>query len=223
MPTMQIPDRHQPGLAKLYELGDASVRAIRNIFDRVPDTVNPVDIAATDAALTSAATISDLKGILDALVPLYVLKSTKESVLLDQFAEDIANAMASLKSALALTDKHRPTFKANLLTLLGSEHFLTISKAYDLATDDERTFCDARIITDLRPVFGTPIEDGPKGTVIVHLLKIGYHEGNKRHQAFHVALDSPDLKELKRVIERAESKAAAIKSKLKDTHVLGIS
>jgi hypothetical protein len=201
LPTLQIPDRHQPGIARIRELGEPAISAIRNILDQAPDTINPIEIAATDAA-KMIDNIPGLKGILDALASMYVLKSSKESVSLEQFTEDVTDAMASLKSESAITSD-RSKFKASLSTLLGSEHFLTISKGFELATDDERTFCDARVITDLRPVFGTPIEDGPRGTVIVHLLKIGYHEGQKRHQSFHVALDSRDLKELNRVIERA--------------------
>ncbi len=223
MPKLQIPERHQPSLAKIaHDVDDDAIRIIRQIFDRAPDTSNPIEISSSDAAINTVASIP-LAGILDALSSLYILKAGTESVSLEQFVDDISDAMASASPEFRLPQNKRQEFRKRMLALLGSEHFLTISKGYDLATDDERTFCDARIITDLRPVFGTPIEDGPKGTVIVHLLKIGYHEGAKRHQSFHVALDSRDLKELKRVIERAEHKAAAIKSKLKDAHVLGIS
>ena len=66
------------------------------------------------------------------------------------------------------------------------------SKADDLRTEDERVFCTAKILTDLRPVFGSHVEDGPHGMIVVHLLKIGYHSGSEKLHEFFVSLDSGD-------------------------------
>jgi hypothetical protein len=204
-------------------LDDTAIRAIRNVLDQVPDTSNAVEIDTTDAASKLASSISDVKAILDALVSLYVLKSGSESVTLEQFVDDICEAMGLLDSEARVTEAQRPTFRERILTLLSADRFWLVSKAYDLQTDDERTFCDARILTDLRPIFDTPVTAGSKGAVIVHLLKLGYHESNKRHQKFYVSLDSKDLKELRKVIDRAEEKAATLKSQFKDTRFLGLS
>ena len=223
MPKLQIPERHQSSLATIRNLNELDIRAIRAILDRAPDTISPVEIAGTDAALTSAVPGSDIKGILEALASLYVLKAGTESVSLDQFVNDIGDAMTSLESSHRVTDEQLPVFKQNLISLLSVERFLLVSKAFELQTDDERTFCDARILTDIRPVFGTEIKDGSKGAVIVHLLKLGYHEPGRRHMKFYVSLDSSDLKELRKVIDRAEDKAAILKSQLKDMRFFGTS
>jgi hypothetical protein len=221
LPKLQIPDRYQPGLAKIRDLNQNSIEAIRNRLENVPDTTSPEDLA--DASASSAVNIPGAAGVVEALVSLYVLKSGNESVTLEQFADDICDAMASLKSDLRLNEEQRISFREKLLTLLSIDRLWLISKAFDLQTDDERTFCDARILTDLRPVFGAQVSEGPRATVIVHLLKLGYHENNKRHQKFYVALDSKDLKELKKVIDRAEEKATALKSKFKELRFLGLS
>ena len=87
----------------------------------------------------------------------------------------------------------------------------------DVATDDERIFCHARILTDMRPVFGSEIESGPAGMVIVHLMKIAFHDAtSKDHKEFYVSLDSDDLQTLKKIAERAEVKASTLKSKFSD-------
>ncbi len=110
-----------------------------------------------------------------------------------------------------------------MLALLGAEAFTLTAKAQDLQTDDERTFCRARILTDLRPVFGTNIEDGPKGMVIIHLLKLGFHQASERHHdEFYVALDADDLQTLKKVVERAQSKAKILRATVSNLPVLGV-
>src|SRR5207253_649802 len=86
------------------------------------------------------------------------------------------------------------------------------TKVYDLSTGDERTFCHARILTDLRPVFGPNLEDGPKAMLVVHHLKLAYHGDSDKHQEFHISLDADDLETLKKIIERAETKAKSLKS-----------
>jgi hypothetical protein len=219
LPKLQIPERYQSGLAKIRDLDQDSVNAIQGSLEHLPDTTNLEDLA--DASVN--VSIPGLRGIVEALVSLYVLKSGNESVPLEQFADDICDAMAALKSDSRLTAEQRPVFRNNLLALLSIDRVWLISKAFDLQTDDERTFCEARILTDLRPVFGAQVNDGSRAAVIVHLLKLGYHEDNQRHEKFYVALDSKDLKELKKVIDRAEEKAAALKSQFKDVRFLGIS
>jgi hypothetical protein len=57
-------------------------------------------------------------------------------------------------------------------------------------------------------------DEEPYGAVIVHLLKLSYHEDGD-HKEFFVALDDADLKHLKEVIERAERKAKTLRGKLK--------
>ena len=90
-----------------------------------------------------------------------------------------------------------------------------------MRTEDERVFCQARILTDLRPVFGQVIEDGPKAMVVVHLLKLTFHKGSEKHQEFFVSLDGDDLKTLRGLIDRAEAKAKTLKSSIKDVRLFG--
>jgi hypothetical protein len=130
--------------------------------------------------------------------------------------------MESLDSPdLRLPHAERAQFKEKLVTLLGAEVFGIVSKAWDLRTDDERVFCHARILTDLRPVFGQTIEEGPMAMVVVHLLKLAFHRGFEKHQEFYVSLDGDDLKTLRAVIDRAEAKARTLKSSIKDVRLFG--
>ena len=109
------------------------------------------------------------------------------------------------------------------MTLFGSPNFDIVAKAWDLKTDDERVFCGARILTDMRPVFGPNVKDGPKAMAVVHLLKLGFDRVGdpKRHNEFHVSLDAEDLGSLRKLIERAEDKASTLRNSVKDIPVFG--
>jgi hypothetical protein len=88
-------------------------------------------------------------------------------------------------------------------------------KAKELQMEAERTFCDARVITDLRPVFGGNVAESPTSMVIVHTLKVGYHGTNSaRHRELFMSLDADDIAKLKKVLDRAEEKTKTLKSKL---------
>lgn len=84
-------------------------------------------------------------------------------------------------------------------------------KAKELQLESERTFCDARILTDIRPVFRDKVGDKPEAMIVVHTLKIVAHEATG-HKEFYVALDAEDIQSLKKTLERAEDKARSLKN-----------
>ena len=85
-----------------------------------------------------------------------------------------------------------------------------LAKAQNVRGDQERLFCAARILSDVRPVFGnTP--DSISAAVVVHSLNITYHQDGE-HKDFYVALDTNDLRNLKKTVERAEKKHETLKS-----------
>jgi hypothetical protein len=80
-----------------------------------------------------------------------------------------------------------------------------MSKAIRLQRDCERLYCGARIISDIRPVFGDSVEELPVSAVITHTLKLGYDE-MREHKEFFIVLDEADLDALQDVLERAKVK-----------------
>ena len=64
-------------------------------------------------------------------------------------------------------------------------------------------------MTDMRPVFGS--DEKPAGAVVVHTLKLTYHEGPKRSlREFFVAMNRDDLDELREVLDRALRKQSEL-------------
>lgn len=231
MAKLNIPSRYRAGVSQIRKLDQKTVQEIRNLLDRVfaNRNLDDVAVAGTDEIATTALAAFpsesvDFKELATALTALYSVKSRKEDLPIEEFVEDVCDSMEALDSAeLKLPHADRDRFRENLTTLLKADIFAVVAKANDLKTDDERTFCHARILTDLRPVFGQQVADGPQAMVVVHLLKLGYHQGSDKHQQFYVSLDSDDLEELRKHIDRAEAKAKSLRSVVKnDIRVFGI-
>jgi hypothetical protein len=144
---------------------------------------------------------------------MYLVKSG-DDIPLDEFTERIANALEVLPNPeFQLAPAERESFKEKLKILLGAEMFGMVSKVDDLRTESEHIFCHARLLTDMRPVFGTDVEKGPIAILVTHNLKVAYHlSGRKGDHDFYVSLDSDDLSELKEQIIRAEAKASTLRA-----------
>jgi hypothetical protein len=96
---------------------------------------------------------------------------------------------------------------------------LTSVKIADLMNEVERSFWNARILTDVRTSFGSDASVKPSAASILHTLVIRYHDDLARHREFYVALDSADLSFLKALIERAEAKDKTLSDLLAKTDV----
>src|SRR5690348_3513037 len=214
MARLTIPERYRAGVAAIRTLDDRSVREIRDALEGIKKTSDVESVPSTphDVAVNAITSVPtgkaiDTKQVAEAIAGLYGVKSVKD-ISTEEFVDQVCDAMESLPSEdQRLPHAERESFKAKLLTIMNAELFSLIAKVYDLATEDERQFCTARILTDLRPVFGPKVEDGPRAMIVMHLLKLAYHQGSNEHKHFYVTLDADDLKTLKQLIERAELKA----------------
>jgi hypothetical protein len=100
----------------------------------------------------------------------------------------IQTLKSSNDASLVVTDlKEVEKLKARFEKLLGIENIGLLSKAMRLQRDGERLFCDAKTLSDIRPVFHDDASSAPAGGVITHTLKLGYREGGE-HKEFFIVL-----------------------------------
>jgi hypothetical protein len=233
-PKLNIPERLRLGVSKIRRLDERTVQEIKKALDKAGEEPSLKDSAGIEisrdpdavaiAAVRSVASLNlaEFAQIAESLAGLYTAKSMRD-VPLEEFLDSVSDAMENLsQEELRVPHSEREQFKDKLRPLLSSEFFSIVAKAYDLVTE-ERTFCSARILTDLRPVFGLRVEDGPQAMVVMHTLKLVYHEGSKRHEEFFVALDADDLKTLRKLVDRAEAKAETLRPAVKDLRLFGLS
>lgn len=133
--------------------------------------------------------------------------------------EGITNSISTDEDFLDYSKKQFERLEQRLAVLIETHNTLnTISKASDLLLEYENVFSNARIITDIRPIFKPNIDKGLAGALIVHTLKIEYRDvtGTKE---LYLTLDALDLFGLSEELFRAEEKAQILQSLLKQVNL----
>jgi hypothetical protein len=216
MPTLTIPEAALPDLRNIADADqqffDSLIAAIKETgptltggqFERkIAERITPPDKTTLNAILRTSFFFYNLK--------------EKAEVSAKELGEAVATSPIVANSS-EFSEENRKRLQDRLVLLLSLDHSLGVtSKAVDVMTEHERTFCSARIISDIRPVFTDDPEEA-SGAVVIHNLQIGYHQGGEHHECYF-ALDSDDISELKKVIDRAEKKTVALVSILRKSGV----
>lgn len=123
---------------------------------------------------------------------------------------EVAEAIVS-EAALKLSEGEREVGAERLQALLQLESLGLLARAVQLLAEEGDSFCHARTMSDLRPVF-TPDSDPPSvaGTLIRHSLKIRFHTESEL-EAFSVTLDDRGLLKLRDAIDRAIAKGRSLR------------
>lgn len=218
MAALRIPKQNEAGFKILAALGDDSVQELVSALRKVSPVLYGPDLASRVASEVDTIPRSDVDQIAQVLLPLYLLRERYESSV-PEIAEDVCQAMdRSDDEELRLSGEDRDQFKDHLIQLLDIEAVGVGAKALDVLFENQRSYISARIVTELRPIFGPNAEGPPAGALTVHMLKITYQEQGQQKE-FFVALDTTDVGALSKVLDRADSKAESLKAFLAETEV----
>jgi hypothetical protein len=156
----------------------------------------------------------DIKEFLDVTLSLATLRVDR-NVTAEQLAEEISTA-----TDLQIPDEARPELRNRLTTILKVPSVQQLSKAADLLSRDERVFHQARLTTDMRPIFEEDPSKVPSGAVVVHKLTIEFHTAAGVEE-WQVALDENDLSSLRGIVNRAALKGQALHQFMENAHLMG--
>ncbi len=150
-----------------------------------------------------------LSQIIQALVSLYTTRAVT-GLPVSEFV-DLA-CETGQKRGLNLADPQvLERLKQNLVALLEVEGSLAVvSKAVNVVTEQDRIFSQARVVTDLRPVFREDPGASPLAAAVLHTLRIHFHQ-NGELKSFFVAMDDEDVRSLKEALDRAQRKSATLR------------
>lgn len=220
MPALRIPEKYRPGLAVLSAMSDETFETLVVTLNTAPAPPRgQEELTAWVSSKVAGLSQSDIKRLIETLASLYRLR-VRATVKVETLAVDVAEAVSKNTDLKAPSD----LLKNRLVRLLsiGSLN-LVDAKAKELQLEAEHMFCDARIITDLRPVFGSNVQDSPEAMIIVNTLKLGYHDsGEQQHAEIYFALDSDDISKMIDVLKRAQDKAKTLKQKLDSVGIRAI-
>ncbi len=202
--SLMIPKRHQDALARVLSLPAKDQEDIALALQRLPPALMVGDLAKRVAAELKQPE-EGIRSIVLLLANLYRVRE-RSKVPLEEFVDDLRHAAADTgRPDLKLSQDHWDRLRGTLATVMALETSLGITaKALDVMSEHDHVFCEARVLTDVRPVFGD-VKNRPAAAVIAHTLRVTYHEGDGTKE-FFVALDVADIEILKSALGRAESK-----------------
>jgi hypothetical protein len=176
-----------------------------------------VQLGRSPEATPSITNLSpvDAQLVLDAVNSLFRVRAYGD-VSVDEFVSDVCEALRE-EGELKANDESR--FRDRLVRLLSVEALDVGAKAAILRVEYGNVFCDARILTDVRPVYGKSVSAAPEAMIIMHTLKIAYHRGSAggHLSEFYVALSPDEISDLRAALDRAEEKEKSLRS------VIGVS
>ncbi len=215
MPRLNVPERYRPALLRLLSLPNSDFERLASALARESPSISAqLRLSGVTLEGINKKTLDDIGAAISSFCTAW---SAAGDMSADTFAGTLAEAVATFDQ-----DTNVDEARARFRKILEIEPVASFSKASAVLTDNQRDFHEAKILTDIRLAFRPDPSDEPYGAVIIHLLKLVYHEG-ARHEEFHIALDGDDIKRLITVLERAQKKAKKIQEKLKaaQIHYLG--
>jgi len=201
--ALQIPKEQLPSLGKILKLSDAAVQELIGALSSATISAEAQAMAEQIADSVPSIPSEDLTDVVEMLYGLYHVREFS-GVSPTRFVRDLVDTIL-LNPDFGATKAEASTIGKRFQQLLNLKTLNSLSKAIRLQRDGERIYCDAKIISDIRSVFGDDVEKRPIGAVITHMLKLGYDQMGE-HKEFFVVLDEEDLGALQDVVERAKAK-----------------
>jgi len=210
--ALEIPKEDSGSIALIKTLPRAALERLISAIESAPPVSNPEEMADLIARQIVSIPASRLTPVIETLYTLYHIRELS-GVRPARFIDDLIEAIQR-SPHLPLSQKELTKLRSMLEKLMGISTLKTVAKAARLQRDGERLYCEGKILSDIRPIFGTDPEAAPEGAVLTHTLRLGYHEG-AQHKEFHVVLDSEDLIALGELVLRAQVKDKSLRSLLK--------
>lgn len=209
MANYQIPPRRLPGLKALLEMSDETIIRFEEAAQDLPRGLRPDDVA-DHLAQEGVLPESTAREVVRALSSIYSLKKEVNADL-DELVEGICDALKKLdEDSTEPPDRDWDKFKTHFKKLLSMDSTLGMSfKTFYLSIQNEKTYIESNIFSDIRPAFYSQIDDGFDTAAIIHNLQIEYHK-DQTHEVIQIVLDGADVGKLKEQLDRAEKKEKAI-------------
>jgi hypothetical protein len=211
---VRIPEEQQEALARLLSLSREDAATLLTALEGEPPSLS-LAILARHVSTKLTIPRKQLTEILLVLAGMYLTCQTNGRSR-EEFVDAVLTAARRLDQfqSSEIDWDHARGF---LIALLRCDRSLgATTKANGVYYEYERTFAKARILTDIRPIFGDNVDEPPNAAVVVHTLRITYAtpHGQEEPSAFYVALDASDLKQLQEQITRALTKEQSVSKSL---------
>jgi len=210
MSKINIPETVLPGFSSIASFSKEAMNKLVEYLQSIPIKANFEEFGKF------------LSADLDVKAPKEVVKTILSfSELLSEpnadynlLAKDLSE---SYKEISKENDEVEERLKSNLLEIFENSKRLKLSlKANRLIKENDNSFKDAKIVTDIRLVFDEELDNKKRNAFVVHRLHVRFRKANEINDVY-LSLDMEELKDLKSEIERAIKKEEIIKKDYNDT------
>lgn len=201
-----VPEHHRELLEDLARLSDERSEVLCRTFESEDRTFLPLDQLVQNIANSveewpearARLLVSALVSMLNAIF--------SHSVPYNDFTSNVTRS-----ADLSLQPEDRKRLRDTLTRLLTSPVLEASGKAANIASENERNFHTARVLTQIRPIFRNDPTHPPLGGVVLHELHLNAWSDESDH-TYVVTLSSGDLQSLQRVVERALAKSQSLEN-----------
>jgi hypothetical protein len=209
----QMPQRIAQGFQSLSKLSEDSFGQLISTLEEMSPKLFPNQII-NELLSKVDIPVDDVSAIVSTVMTL-----NTHRVLDDVTTEEIADRVLESAADANILVKDQEVFRNKLIRLFELNTLFVSAKALTILQSNENLFRDARIVTDVRPVFGSDTKAPPTAAVLVHMLDLSYlKDGNIQH--LYIAMDSLDIDTLRETLNRAETKAKSLKPLIKGATIL---
>ena len=210
--TIRIPEVVLRGLEKVILLPEGSVEILLGLLSSIDVSKSAAEIKKVLCSNLNSVTAEDADAIFEATISMFAGREQMNTSF-EGLAESVAERFVATKKT---DDAGLSRLKAFLNGLKALEPGIgAITKAMTVGVDHDKVFCESRILSDVRPIFGD-VEDKPVAALVYHSLKVRYHHANDT-KTIQFALDDEDLARLKTVVDRALAKSRSLKQFIRDS------
>lgn len=207
MPQLTVPKEYRDGLTAVLAMSETAAEEFSIVLKTEDKALVRDDLVKFLTDRVEKTTAVEVESIVEALLWMFtglgILDISREEI-----TRDVSNS-----PDLELKDEEREKLARRLAKFLDSKALAIAWKTLDVLNDVDKNFYEARVLTDIRPIFGGDIGELPAAAVIIHTLKIHYHHGS-RHEEIFVTLNTYDIMQLQEALDRAARKAESLKSLL---------
>jgi hypothetical protein len=205
MRSIRVPLPHRESIRRLARIADSEFGQLIAALSAPEENIARARMCAAISASLNLKDGGAAAIFLDALLGAHSVLQRRDAT-----PSEVSEAIAS-DSLLKLEEAERNLLAARLESILGIELLAALSRAATLLAD-EPTFCRARTLSDVRPVFlsrsNPPVA---VGAVIRHTLQIRYHPDGPETEPFFIGVDTSGLKSLRDAIDRALAKDSVLR------------
>ncbi len=208
---LKIPSVYKPALKKLIQLPDDQKNHLLDALASADPSLKTKSITK-QVAQSFKGEIGDLEDIINMLIGLSIARFNVE-VSVEQFAQDISNAIESEDVKTWKLESDRSSFIPYIKSVLETRSIALSAQAGDIQREFENVYDHGRVLTDIRPTFGSTGTE-VTGMMVVHSFQISFYNGQDRKD-FYVAMSDEDVSSLRKLLDRAELKSKSLEKSIK--------